>query len=81
MDRAHRIVLQSLAPEVILREDIGLLRKLLADLENARIVDWHKGGQVSVRFMRTGWQSAYISLVSSRSCYVTAISVIVPRIC
>jgi nuclear pore complex protein Nup98-Nup96 len=81
MDRAHRIVLQRLAPEVILREDIGLLRKLLADLEDARIVDWHKGGQVSVWCMRAWNQSAYISLVSSRSCCITAIFVTVPRIC
>ena len=47
MDRAHNIVVQRLAPEVILREDVGLLRKLLAGLEDARVADWHKGGQVS----------------------------------
>jgi hypothetical protein len=47
MDRAHRIVLSLLAPEVVLREDVTLLRKLLGELQHARVTDWHKGGQVS----------------------------------
>lgn len=46
MDRAHCIVVQRLAPEVVLREDMGLLRRLLSGLEDARVTDWHKGGQV-----------------------------------
>ena len=40
-------MVQFLAPEVVLREDIGLLRRMLGDLQDAKVVDWHKGGQVS----------------------------------
>lgn len=36
-----------LASEAILRDDVGLLKKLLAELENENVENWANGGAVS----------------------------------
>jgi hypothetical protein len=46
-DRAHSVVLDRLASEAILREDMGVLRKLMESLEDQSVSDWENGGGVS----------------------------------
>ena len=47
-DRAHEIVLDRLASEAILREDAGVLRKLLAAINDENVPEWENGGGVSL---------------------------------
>ncbi|KAJ9120885.1 hypothetical protein QFC22_002820 [Naganishia vaughanmartiniae] len=43
-NRAHGIFIDRLASEAVLRDDVGLLKKLLAELEDENVEDWANGG-------------------------------------
>lgn len=53
--RAHGIVLDRLASEAILREDVGVLRKLLEAINDEDVPEWENGGGVSCGSKRL-WQ-------------------------
>lgn len=46
-NRAHAIVLDRLASEAILREDVAVLQRLLDKLQDEAVDDWERGGGVS----------------------------------
>ena len=52
LERAHRLVITQLAPEVILRDDMALLKRLLNGLDPVSV--FAKGGQVSFVSCLTG---------------------------
>ncbi|KAJ9092013.1 hypothetical protein QFC21_006993 [Naganishia friedmannii] len=43
-NRAHAILVDRLASEAILRDDVGLLKKLLTELEDENVENWANGG-------------------------------------
>lgn len=47
LNRAHGIVVDRLASEAILREDVAVLQRLLEKLQDKVVDDWEKGGGVS----------------------------------
>ena len=47
LNGAHDIVVSELAPEAVLRGDLGVLRRLLQPLTPDVVVNWDVGGQVS----------------------------------
>jgi len=46
-DRAHRILVDKLAPEAVIRDDLVLLRRLCEPLEGKNPDNWEFGGKVS----------------------------------
>lgn len=46
-DRAHKILVEKLAPEAVLRDDKVLLRRLCSKLESKGVSGWEYGGKVS----------------------------------
>lgn len=46
-NRAHGIVVDRLASEAILREDVAVLKRLVEKLQDGAVDDWEKGGGVS----------------------------------
>lgn len=46
-DRAHKILVEKLAPEAVLRDDKILLRRLCSKLESKGVSGWEYGGKVS----------------------------------
>lgn len=46
-DRAHKILVEKLAPEAVLRDDKVLLRRLCSKLEDKGVSGWDYGGKVS----------------------------------
>lgn len=45
--RAHDVVINRLASEAILREDVAVLQRLLEKLQGEGVAEWEKGGGVS----------------------------------
>ena len=43
---AHRVALSYLTPEIIIRNDLNLIRKLLEPLKSSGLAEWPLGGQV-----------------------------------
>lgn len=50
-DRAHRVLVSKLLPEVILRDDLVLVKRLCAEVEG-RAEGWEYGAKVSWLFLR-----------------------------
>lgn len=49
-DRAHRILLQKLAPEAVLRGDLQLLRRLCGQIEDTGVTGWEYGGKLFIDY-------------------------------
>jgi nuclear pore complex protein Nup98-Nup96 len=47
---AHNIVVTELAPEAIIRSDMGLLRRLLDPFNPREVAEWESGGKVRCRY-------------------------------
>lgn len=54
-DRAHKILVEKLAPEAVLRDDKALLRRLCLKLEDKGVSGWEYGGKVSDRHKEGGY--------------------------
>ncbi|KAM0749545.1 hypothetical protein T439DRAFT_327229 [Meredithblackwellia eburnea MCA 4105] len=50
---AHKIFVDDLAPEAIIRDDLGLLKRLLGRFKERQVGDWDKGGQIFASYAQT----------------------------
>jgi hypothetical protein len=69
-DRAHKILIQYLAGEAVLREDLGLLRRLCGMVEG-KANGWEYGGKVSWLSMSRFASLAWRTLRCRNSCFAT----------
>ncbi|ODN73518.1 hypothetical protein L202_08018 [Cryptococcus amylolentus CBS 6039] len=66
-DRAHRVLLERLAPEAIIRDDRALLKKLCLKLEGKGVAGWEFGGKLFLEWNEISEDTAPLLMSVLRS--------------
>ncbi|AAW41481.2 nucleoporin nup189, putative [Cryptococcus deneoformans JEC21] len=65
-DRAHKILVEKLAPEAVLRDDKALLRRLCLKLEDKGVSGWEYGGKLFLEWADNSEDTVRLARVSGQ---------------